>query len=317
MKLKTIFMFMICSTLIIGQSYSQRKVAVTMDDLPVAGGASKYFFEEQQEIFTKLISAIKAQLIPVIGFVNGTKLNTDGKLDERKINFLKLWLDAGFDLGNHTYSHKSIHQISVEEYEKDILDGERIIKTMIENKGKQLVYFRYPFLQTGRSLEVKKEIEKFLSEHNYKIAPVTIDNSEWIFAAAYEKAYSTDSLEQMKKIGEEYIRYMKAKFEWFEKKSFELFGREINQTLLIHANRLNADYFDKLYEMIHSRGYQIVTLEEALKDELYKSEDTFIRNGGISWIDRWALTAGKAKEFFTGEPRTPDYIMKYAGVESE
>lgn len=317
MKLKTIFMFIICSTLIIGQGYSQRKVAVTIDDLPVAGVASKYSFEEQQEIFTKLISAIKAQLIPVTGFVNGVKLNTDGKLDERKINFLKLWLDAGFDLGNHTYSHKSIHQASVEEYEKDILNGERTIRKMIEDKGKRLVYFRYPFLQTGRSLEVKKEIEKFLFGHNYKIALVTIDNSEWIFAAAYEKAYSTDSLEQMKKISEEYIRYMKAKFEWFEKKSFELFGREINQTLLIHANRLNVDYFDKLCEMIHSRGYQIVTLEEALKDELYKSEDTFIRNGGISWIDRWALTAGKTKEFFTGEPRTPEYIMKYAGVDSE
>lgn len=293
-----------------------KKISVTIDDLPVAAG-NKYSFERQKEIFEKLISTLKSQNIPIIGFVNENKLITDGILDERKVNFLKSWLNAGFDLGNHTFSHRSANEIPVAEYEKDILDGEKVIRELIEERGKKLQFFRHPFLQTGRNLEVKNEIEKFLAEHNYTIAPVTIDNSEWIFAAAYEKANNADSTALMNKIGNEYIGYMKSKLEWFEKKSNELFEKEISQTLLIHANRLNADYFGKLCVMIRERGYQFITIEEALKDELYKSKDTFIKAGGISWIDRWAITAGKTKEYFLGEPRTPAYIMGYAGVESE
>jgi hypothetical protein len=167
------------------------------------------------------------------------------------------------------------------------------------------------------SLDIKHEIEKYLNELGYEIAPVTVDNSEWIFAAAYEKAFSADSTNQMRQVGKEYITYMNSKFEWYENKSDELFGRAIEHILLIHANRLNADYFDDLCAMIKSRGYMFVSLEEALKDEAYKTKDTFVKNNGISWIDRWALTAGKTKEFFTGEPRTPKYIMDIAGVDSE
>jgi len=316
MKLKIILFFLLGYSLIFSQSDIIRRVAITMDDLPVAAG-SKYSFERQKEIFEKLISTLESQNVPIIGFVNESKLYTDGKLDEKKVGFLKLWLNAGFDLGNHTFSHRSANEIPVAEYEKDILDGEKVIRKLIEEREKKLKYFRHPFLHTGRSLEIKYEIEKFLSDNNYTIAPVTIDNSEWIFAAAYEKAFNSDSTKLMDKIGNEYIGYMKSKFEWYEKKSNELFEKEISQTLLIHANRLNADYLGKLCKMIHERGYQFVTLEEALKDELYKSKDTFIKAGGISWIDRWALTAGKTKEFFAGEPRTPDYIMKLAGVTSE
>jgi peptidoglycan/xylan/chitin deacetylase (PgdA/CDA1 family) len=294
-----------------------RRVAVTIDDLPIAGPARKLSYDQHKVIFDKLISALSLQNIPIVGFVNGDQLMKEGKIDERKISFLKEWMRKGFDLGNHTYSHKSAHKISVEEYKKDIVDNDKLLRTVIEHEGKQMKYFRHPFLNTGLSLDIKHEIEKYLNELGYEIAPVTVDNSEWIFAAAYEKAFSADSANQMQQIGEEYIDYMNSKFEWYEKKSKELFEREIQQTLLIHANRLNADYFDDLCAMIKSRGYMFVSLEEAIKDEVYKTKDTFVRNNGISWIDRWALTAGKTKEFFIGEPRTPKVIMDIAGIYSE
>ena len=149
------------------------------------------------------------------------------------------------------------------------------------------------------------------------MAPVTIDNSEWLFAAAYEKAFKNDSTRQMLSVGKAYIDYMRSKFEWYEKKSSEFFGRNIKHVLLIHANRLNSDYFEVLCEMIKKRGYKFISLEEALKDDAYKTKDTFIKNNGISWMDRWALTAGKKREFFIGEPTTPKFIMDIAGIYSE
>jgi len=69
--------------------------------------------------------------------------------------------------------------------------------------------------------------------------------------------------------------------------------------------------------MIAEQGYRFITLDEALKDSAYSSRDIYTGGRGISWLDRWALTQGKTKEFFADEPRVSADIMTLAGVESE
>lgn len=87
--------------------------------------------------------------------------------------------------------------------------------------------------------------------------------------------------------------------------------------LLLHANALNADHFDGLASMMRRRGYRFVSLERALEDPAYGSEDRYAGKGGITWLHRWALTRGVEPEFFDGEPRTPPFVLDEAGVESE
>jgi len=86
--------------------------------------------------------------------------------------------------------------------------------------------------------------------------------------------------------------------------------------LLLHANFINSDYFDDIAKMLKKRGYKFITLEEALKDEAYKLPDTFNRKAGISWLHRWALGKGR-ENILPDEPKTPDFVLKAAGVESE
>ena len=269
MKSKIIFIIFLNAALLFSQNGVNRRIAVTIDDLPVQN--IKYLDNKKShELTDKLLAKIKSQNAPVTGFVNEEKLQDDGNNDESKIELLEKWLDAGLDLGNHTFSHKSANKVPIDEFKKDILDGERVIRKLIDDKGKKLKYFRYPFLQTGRNLEVKNGIEKFLEEHNYTVAPVTFDNAEWIFATAYRKATDSSKTEMMNHIGEEYISYMKQKLDYWESQSAALFGRNINHILLIHANSLNADYFDRLCEMIRSSGYFFIPLDEALTDEAFK-----------------------------------------------
>lgn len=292
------------------------KIAVTMDDLPLQR-IDHFENSKPQKIFGKLVKNIKSQHIPVTGFVNEKKLQINGEYDVRRIVLLKKWLNAGLDLGNHTFSHPSLHEISVEKYEEEILKGEKVTQELLNQNKKQMKYFRHPYLQTGRSHEVKNAIEKFLSDHDYTVAPVTIDNAEWIFGSAYDKAIDSNKTDVMKQIGIEYINYMKRKIEYWENQSVALFGRNINHVLLIHANTLNAEYFPELCKMIRSIDYKFVSLDEALKDEAYKSKDTFTGGGGISWIHRWAIAQGKKKDFFGDEPQVSKFIMMYAGVDSE
>jgi peptidoglycan/xylan/chitin deacetylase (PgdA/CDA1 family) len=293
---------------------SKRTVAVTIDDLPVV--STRRDIQNRVEITRKLLGHIRKAKIPAIGFVNENKLYDAGQRDEKQIALLKMWLDAGLELGNHTYSHRSLNTISLAEYQADLLKGESITRELLGRKKKSLRYFRHPYLQTGRSLEIKAQFDAFLGQHGYTIAPVSIDNGDYIFSSAYDKAFDAKDRGLMKRVGEAYIPYMESKVDYWERQSMKLLAREISQTLLIHANFINSDYFDDLAAMFKRRGYRFVTLEDALKDDAYRMPDTYIGPGGFSWLHRWALEKGY-DYLVPDEPRVPGFVLKASGFESE
>ena len=298
-----------------GANAPARAVAVTVDDLPVVQSWGD--LRRQQEITRKLLGSLKAYGVPAVGFVNEGKLVQDGVRQEGRVALLRAWLDAGLELGNHTFSHRDLHTTPLEQFQQDVIRGEEVTRRLLKERGRELRYFRHPFLHTGRDLETKRKFEEFLAGRGYRVAPVTHDNSEWIFARAYDRAGQRGDRALMRRLGREYVDYMERKFDYFERQSVALFGYEMKQTLLIHANAINADYFDELALMMKRRGYRFVTLDEALTDKAYASPDTYAGPGGITWIHRWAITAGKGDDFFKGEPMTPAFVMKEAGQQNE
>jgi peptidoglycan/xylan/chitin deacetylase (PgdA/CDA1 family) len=303
----------LAQTLPSSSSAAQREVAITFDDLPL----SRMNPRTWRQTTDKLLASIHAQNVPALGFVNEGKLYERDRLDTARVALLQMWLAAGFELGNHSYSHWDLHRVALADYKADLLRGEEVTAKLLAQKNVKPRYFRHPFLHTGASLAVKNDVENFLHEHGYSVAPVTIDNSEWIFAHAYVLASERGEIELQRRLGEAYVPYMESKFAFYEKQSRDLFGREIKQVLLLHANLLNADYFEALATMLMKRGYAFITLEAALRDEAYRSEDTYIGPAGLSWLQRWAMTQGKPKEFFVGDPRAPEFVLKAAGIASE
>lgn len=293
---------------------TERFIAVTIDDLPVV--STRQDLKTRQEITRKLLAHITKAKVPAIGFVNENKLYNGDKRDEAQVDLLRSWLNANLELGNHTFSHVNIANVSLEKYKEEILKGEIITKELLQAKGLKMRYFRHPYLWTGLSLETKSDLGKFLGENNYTIAPVTVDNSDWIFARAYDNAFDKGDKKLMTQIGAAYITYLEVKMDYWERQSVKLFGREIKQTLLLHANFINSDYFDDIAKALKKRGYKFVSLEEALKDEAYKLPDNFVRRNGISWLHRWALDKGK-ETILPDEPKTPDFVLKAAGLDSE
>jgi peptidoglycan/xylan/chitin deacetylase (PgdA/CDA1 family) len=314
---RTLVVFTFLTTSILSQQNEvNRYIAVTFDDLPMN---TKYLEDGNQwiEQTQKLLTTIKKFNIPAIGFVNEYKLYVNDVLDSSRLKALQLWVDADLELGNHTFSHPDYHNTENEVFFADIIKGEKVTKELLSQKNKKLEFFRHPFLHTGNSLEKKKALADFLKEHNYTVAPVTIDNGEWIYARAYENAYNKNDFDLMKQIGSEYVRYMIDKTIYFENQSEKLFGREIKQILLVHANMINADYFDELAKELLNRNYAFISLKEALMDTAYKTEDTFTGRGGISWLHRWSYTRKVDKSFYASEPEVPKSILDIAEVESE
>lgn len=313
MKFSILF-FLVTFAVAVQAQKTQRFIAVTIDDLPVV--STRKDLKNRRQITKKLLKHITKAKVPVIGFVNENKLFTKDVRDEAQVDLLRSWLDAGLELGNHTFSHLSLHDNSLEKYKAEILKGEIITKELLAAKNLKMRYFRHPYLWTGLSLDVKRDLGAFLSEHNYTIAPVTIDNADWIFARAYDNAFDKGDKKLMKQIGASYVPYLEAKMDYWERQSVKLFGREIKQILLLHANFINSDYFDDIARMLVKRNYKFITLENALTDEAYKLPDNFVKRNGISWLHRWALDKGR-ENVLPAEPKTPEFVLKAAGVESE
>jgi peptidoglycan/xylan/chitin deacetylase (PgdA/CDA1 family) len=218
-----------------GEEARSRYVAFTFDDLPATQGYAPYVIQNITEKLTR-------HHVPAIGFVNESKLYTDGRIDTTKVAWLELWLNSNLDLGNHSYSHIGIDDVSLDDYKADVLKGEKIIKQLLKERGKTLTYYRHTQLRTGPTPESKKELEKFLRENGYKVAPVTLDNNDYIFANLYERSKGNKDTVMMNYVGMEYLKYMELIVKHFEQVSIDFLGYEVKQTLLLHANALNADY---------------------------------------------------------------------------
>jgi peptidoglycan/xylan/chitin deacetylase (PgdA/CDA1 family) len=289
-----------------------RSVAITFDDLPIAGVLPRDI-ASSRELTRKLLAGVTAHHVSTIGFVNEDKLNAaDDTLDPLRVELLRRWLDAGFELGNHSYSHADLHTTPLDVFEADVLKGERVTRPLMAERGLTLRFFRHPYLHTGRDMEKRTQFERFLAAHGYRVAPVTIDNDEYVFAGAYDRSIARGEDAAAREIADAYVPYMKRKVEFFERNSQELFGRSIPQILLVHANMLNADRFGELASMFEQGGYRFITLDRALEDEAYRSPDTFVGSGGITWIHRWALTKGMPKTFYAGEPEVPAFVAARA-----
>jgi len=281
-----------------------REIALTFDDLPASRMQQPI---ERIDRFTReLLEVLQRHKAAAIGFVNEGKLRSDGQLDDRRVLILRHWRLAGMELGNHTYGHLDLNTVPLAEVEADVLRGEAVTRKLMADTDRPVRFFRHPYLHTGRSLEIRRSFEAFLKEHGYRVAPVSIDNSDYVFAAAYDEAGE----DERKKIATEYVEYMKRVVAYYEGQSQALFGREIRQILLVHASALNAAAFDVLATHLESRGYRFITLAHALEDPAYASPDDYVAAGGISWIHRWAITQKKPTSMFKGEPEVPDWIAQ-------
>ncbi|MCC2667288.1 MAG: Acyl-CoA N-acyltransferase [Gammaproteobacteria bacterium] len=263
-------------------------IVITFDDLPAATEES---IEEQIQLNQRIVNVLIKYRVPAIGFVNEGKLYRNDKIQE-KINLLKLWVDNGFDLGNHTYSHPSLSSLTPEQFKAEVINGSKKSKPLMQSAGRQYQYFRHPYLDTGDTLKIRSQFESFLKNEGYLIAPVTIDTDDWKFNhQLHEFPQNKDNIIQ------NYLKHTRAKFAFYESASKQIFGRNINQIWLLHANLINSLAIESLLTIAQEYGYHFISIDDALKDKAYLSGDTYHAPFGVSWLYRWDYTRGKVVDW--------------------
>jgi peptidoglycan/xylan/chitin deacetylase (PgdA/CDA1 family) len=284
---------------------NSRTMALTFDDLPKSTGLDD--IEAARRTTDSILKVLKGHKAPAIGFVNEGKLYSGPAMVDARAELLRSWVQAGVPLGNHTYSHFDINDVPLKKYQDDVVRGERTYTRLMRGIPAER-WFRHPFTHTGPTEDVRSALNKFLAARGYRVAPFTIENSDWIFSAAYAKANAAGDAAQAAKLRDEYLAYTGRMIDWCETLAKEDFGRAIPQILLIHANDLHTDALDALLTNIEKRGYHFVTLADAMKDQAYKTPDQFVGTSGPSWLHRWRV-AKNLPDRMREEPDPPQWVV--------
>lgn len=277
------------------------EVALTFDDLPVFGTVATT--ADAEAITRRLLAGLRRDHLPATGFVNEIKL--EGADRSRRIALLGRWLDAGMDLGNHSYSHLSLNDTPVDAYIADVARGETVTRGLLAARGRTERWYRHPYLETGPTIAARTQFEAWLAAHGYRVAPVSMENSDWRFDDRYDDAIARHDPAAAARIRRDYLAYTDRIVTWYRLAAIALLRREPAFVFLLHASRLNADSVDALAAILKDDGLTAVTLDRAMADPAYRIADTYVGPNGDQWLTRWARTLGRPLPW-ANLPHVPD-----------
>ena len=253
----------------------QKEICITFDELP----ASQGFNEVDLEAITYLIlEALRKHDVKSAGFVVGANV-------ESAYDALGKWLNDGHVLGTMTYSNQDLNGIGIEQFINDIKMGNEQLEPMLSGFGQKKRYFRYPFLHYGSTVKAHQEVRDYLEHIDMTVAHATVVPEDYIYNFSLEKLGKTPDSARFEALLNEYINSVLDELERVELVAQQVVGRNVRQILLLRANRLNAVFIDEMLTALEDMGYKFVSLDDALKDEVYSMSEAYYGSTGIGYLD--------------------------------
>jgi peptidoglycan/xylan/chitin deacetylase (PgdA/CDA1 family) len=246
------------------------KVALTFDDLPLNGmlppGKKKSDFARDTVAVLK-----KHHIPPSYGFIVARQLegDADGALA------LRLWVEGGHPLGNHTYTHLDLTRNSAEDFQREILHNEPVLELLmppdgeLARAGHDWRWLRYPYLHEGDTLEKRRAVRAYLAANHYRIAQTTLDWEDYIWNSSHARCWLKKDEAAIQWLRESYLEAAREFIRFQVGNSRAVFGRDINHVMLLHLGSFSSHILPDLFRLLEAENFEIVTLEEAQKDPAY------------------------------------------------
>lgn len=293
------FIFVICFSCM---CFSQKKVAITIDDLPNTDKNRKY---SNSFLLNKLDSLdIPTAIFVRIGLIN--------KFENTDINYeyLNDWIKSkNTTIGYHSVKHLKYSEISLDNFIVDFEQGDSLLKNIAQKYNKTIKYFRFPFNDLGKDSIQHLEVEKYITSKNYILTPFTVESEDWMFNYIYEYYLGNKNIQKANEIAELYIAKTLEYFDFFDSLALKKYGRSISQIYLCHDNTLNADYLPNLLNELKKKKYTFISLDEAMQDEVYLQKTKYYKKWGISWLYRWMNNQKEISFFTKQEPVDETYKL--------
>jgi peptidoglycan/xylan/chitin deacetylase (PgdA/CDA1 family) len=207
--------------------------------------------------------------------VNAVKLENDPDAQQA----LRIWIDAGMKIGNHTWSHMSISGNTAEAYEREIVLDE---PALAQYAGKSdWHWFRYTFLWEGDTLEKRHAVRAYLKEHGYRVAQVTLDFEDYAWNDAYGRCSATQDVAAIAWLRQSYLENAAEYIKLGREEEHLAFGHEIPNVLLLHATAFTTLLLPDLVEILRKQGFRFAALSEVERNAAYAQDpDAALQYGG-------------------------------------
>ena len=244
---------------------NQFRMAITVDDLPTHGrlpaGISRL------DVANSMIATLKSFRVPeAYGFINAGRSDEDTDLT----GVMRLWVKAGYPLGNHTFTHANLSKVDADTFIREIQLNEPALTKLNDNKDWH--YFRYPYLHEGKDLKTRNAVRSYLKDRGYKIAEVTDDFEDWAWNDPYARCKAKGDQKAINILKASYLRSARERFLQDDIISRFVFKRDVPKILLLHMGAFDAEMLPSLLRMYQGHGVTFIPLSEAIRDVAYTTD---------------------------------------------
>ncbi|HJV43843.1 polysaccharide deacetylase family protein [Caulobacter sp.] len=239
-------------------------IAFTWDDLPAHAALPPGVTRAQ--IATDLLKASAAAKAPAFGFINGVHTQREPGSDV----VLRLWREAGQPLGNHTWSHPNIIDLTPEQFTAEIAQNEPMLKDLMGDKDWR--WLRYPFLSEGDTPEKRLAVRGWLAANHYRIASVTMSFGDYAFNDPYARCVAKGDEAAIADLEKRFLDGAAAVADRSRAMSKTLYGKDIPYVLLMHGGAFDARMAPRLFKLYQDKGFGFTTLDKAEKHPFYKTD---------------------------------------------
>jgi peptidoglycan/xylan/chitin deacetylase (PgdA/CDA1 family) len=239
------------------------EIAVTIDDLPVHAPYPPGVTPEQ--VSRQMISALKADGVPVTGFVNAVRMQEQPETDA----VLDRWHAAGAVLGNHGWAHRNLSEMSIGEFDQELTRDEPSL--VRRGAGTDWRWFRYPFLDEGKNAEQRAAGRQVLLAHGYRVAAVTTGFSDWAWTPAYARCTARHDAAGIAALERMYLAAVRRSIADDRDTAHKLYGRDIPYVLLMHVSATSAHMMPQVLRIYRDAGFRFVSLPDAERDPVYRA----------------------------------------------
>jgi peptidoglycan-N-acetylglucosamine deacetylase len=281
---------------VVAPAASERYIALTFDDATLPGGPLFEGNERTRRLITALRDAGVGQAMFFVTTGNVAAV-TDG------VERIRAYAAAGHQLGNHSHSHRWLHELDADEY---IADMDRASESLRQFDHVQ-PWYRFPFLDEGRDEAKRDTVRAALAERGLHNGYVTVDTWDWYLVSLVAEAKAAGIDFDLDDVRDLYVDVILKSTEYYDAMAQRTLGRSPKHVLLLHENDLAALFVGDLVAGLEAHGFTIVAPTEAFADPIADREpDTlYLGQGRIAAL---AHEAGADPATLRSPTENEDYL---------
>lgn len=229
-----------------------------------------------QEWNAQLLAGLEQQGVPAMVFPSLARTGQAG------LDLIRDWAAAGHAVGNHTSRHRSLSsaQVTLEDFITDVEEADARLRAL----PGFVPMLRFPYLKEGNTVEKRDGIRRWMEEHGYRSAAVSIDASDWYYNQQYLAFMDQGLPGKAVQVQSAYVGHLLERATYYDGLARQALGRSPKHVMLLHVSALNAASVGEIIRAFRERGWEFVPPASAFSDPLYALQPDILPAGeSIVW----------------------------------